>query len=105
MTEIPQGWSGDAQRISKTYNFKNFAQALAFMVEVGFYCEKADHHPEWKNIYNKILVELTTHASPKPINSKTSPRRSPSWSRSGFIVKRPITIRSGRISTTRSGWS
>jgi 4a-hydroxytetrahydrobiopterin dehydratase len=61
MTEIPQGWSGDAQRISKTYQFKNFAQALAFMVEVGLYCEKADHHPEWKNIYNKVWVELSTH--------------------------------------------
>jgi 4a-hydroxytetrahydrobiopterin dehydratase len=61
MTEIPQGWSGDDLRIAKTYQFKNFAQALAFMVEVGFYCEKADHHPEWKNIYNKLWVELTTH--------------------------------------------
>jgi 4a-hydroxytetrahydrobiopterin dehydratase len=61
MSKIPDGWSGDAQRISKTYQFKNFAQALAFMVEVGFYCEKADHHPEWKNIYNKVWVELTTH--------------------------------------------
>jgi 4a-hydroxytetrahydrobiopterin dehydratase len=61
MTEIPQGWSGDAQRIAKTYQFKNFAQALAFMVEVGLYCEKADHHPEWKNVYNKVWVELTTH--------------------------------------------
>ena len=61
MTEIPQGWSGDAQRISKTFQFKSFAQALAFMVEIGLYCEKADHHPEWKNIYNKVWVELTTH--------------------------------------------
>jgi 4a-hydroxytetrahydrobiopterin dehydratase len=61
MTEIPAGWSGDAQRIAKTYQFKNFAQALAFMVEVGLYCEKADHHPEWKNIYNKVWVELSTH--------------------------------------------
>ena len=61
MTEIPQGWSGDAQRIAIIYQFKNFAQALAFMVEVGLYCEKADHHPEWKNIYNKVWVELSTH--------------------------------------------
>ena len=61
MIEIPQGWSGDAQRIAKIYQFKSFAQALAFMVEVGFYCEKADHHPEWKNIYNKVWVELSTH--------------------------------------------
>jgi len=61
MIEIPRGWSGDAQRIAKIYQFKSFAQALAFMVEVGLYCEKADHHPEWKNIYNKVWVELSTH--------------------------------------------
>jgi 4a-hydroxytetrahydrobiopterin dehydratase len=61
MTQIPQGWSGDDLRIAKTYQFKTFAQALAFMVEVGLYCEKADHHPEWKNIYNKVWVELSTH--------------------------------------------
>jgi 4a-hydroxytetrahydrobiopterin dehydratase len=63
MTEIPQGWSGDAQRIVRTYQFKSFAQSLAFMVEIGLYCEKTDHHPEWKNIYNKVLVELTTHSA------------------------------------------
>jgi 4a-hydroxytetrahydrobiopterin dehydratase len=61
MTQIPQGWSGDTLRIAKTYKFATFPQALAFMVEVGFYCEKADHHPEWKNVYNKVEVELTTH--------------------------------------------
>jgi 4a-hydroxytetrahydrobiopterin dehydratase len=65
MTEIPQGWSGDAERIAKTFKFKNFAEALGFMVEVGLYCEKLDHHPEWKNIYSKIWVELTTHDAGK----------------------------------------
>ncbi len=61
MSEIPQGWSGDDQRISKVFKFNTFAEALAFMVEVGLYCERDDHHPEWKNIYNKIWVELTSH--------------------------------------------
>ena len=31
------------------------------MVEVGLFCERADHHPEWTNIYNRVWVELTTH--------------------------------------------
>jgi 4a-hydroxytetrahydrobiopterin dehydratase len=61
MIEIPAGWSGDDLRIARSYKFKTFAQALAFMVEVGLFCEKADHHPEWKNIYNNVWVELTTH--------------------------------------------
>jgi 4a-hydroxytetrahydrobiopterin dehydratase len=61
MTEIPKGWSGDDQRIAKVFKFDTFAGALAFMVEVGLCCERVDHHPEWKNIYNKVWVELTTH--------------------------------------------
>jgi 4a-hydroxytetrahydrobiopterin dehydratase len=61
MTKIPPGWSGDPKRISKLFTFGSFAAAMGFMVEVALYCERADHHPEWKNIYNKIWVELTTH--------------------------------------------
>jgi 4a-hydroxytetrahydrobiopterin dehydratase len=61
MSKIPQGWSGDDKRIAKLFKFNSFAEALGFMVEVGLYCERADHHPEWKNIYNRIWVELTTH--------------------------------------------
>jgi 4a-hydroxytetrahydrobiopterin dehydratase len=61
MAMIPEGWSGDDKKIAKVFHFKTFAQALAFMVEVGLYCERADHHPEWKNVYNKVWVELTTH--------------------------------------------
>ena len=61
MTEIPAGWSGDATRIARTYRFQNFSQAIAFMVEASFYCERVDHHPEWTNVYNRVAVELTTH--------------------------------------------
>jgi len=61
MFTIPNGWSGDQNRIAKAFTFASFAEALGFMVEVGLYCERADHHPEWKNIYNKIWVELCTH--------------------------------------------
>jgi 4a-hydroxytetrahydrobiopterin dehydratase len=61
MVTIPDGWSGDDKRIAKVFKFFAFAEALAFMVEVGLYCERVDHHPEWKNIYNRVWVELTTH--------------------------------------------
>ncbi len=61
MIEIPHGWSGDDKRIAKIFKFKTFAEALGFMVETGLFCERQDHHPEWKNIYNKIWVELATH--------------------------------------------
>ena len=61
MSEIPQGWSGDDQRISKVFKFNSFAEALAFMVEVGLYCERADHHPSGRTFTTRYWVELTTH--------------------------------------------
>ncbi len=58
---LPDGWSGDASRIAKTYRFSSFPQAIAFMVEVAFHCEAKNHHPEWRNVYDRVDVELTTH--------------------------------------------
>jgi 4a-hydroxytetrahydrobiopterin dehydratase len=57
----PLGWSGDEVRIARTYRFASFSQAISFMVEVSFFCERTDHHPEWRNIYDRVSVELTTH--------------------------------------------
>jgi 4a-hydroxytetrahydrobiopterin dehydratase len=47
--------------IGKTYNFRGFAEALGFMVEVGLFCETTNHHPDWTNVYSRVAVELTTH--------------------------------------------
>lgn len=57
------GWHSarDGKAISKTFVFDDFPQALAFMTCVGVHAEKMDHHPEWSNVYNRIVVELTTH--------------------------------------------
>lgn len=58
---LPDGWSGDAARIAKTFRFASFPRAIAFMVEVAFHCEARNHHPEWRNVYDRVEVELTTH--------------------------------------------
>lgn len=57
------GWSYSAsgKHISKEFKFKDFVQAFGFMTQVGMYAEKNNHHPEWKNIYNKLWVDLSTH--------------------------------------------
>ena len=53
----------EGQALTKTYKFDDFAQAFSFMTQVALYAEKVNHHPEWTNTYNKILVKLSTHDS------------------------------------------
>jgi 4a-hydroxytetrahydrobiopterin dehydratase len=57
------GWkkSADGKGIEKQFSFKNFKQAFAFMTRVAEIAEQMNHHPEWKNVYNKVDVRLTTH--------------------------------------------
>ena len=47
--------------ISKTFEFKNFNQAFSWMTAMALYAEKLDHHPEWFNVYNKVIITLSTH--------------------------------------------
>jgi 4a-hydroxytetrahydrobiopterin dehydratase len=54
-------WTFDEDRIKKTFEFKDFGDAFAFMTRMAIEIEKMNHHPEWFNVYNKIKVELTTH--------------------------------------------
>lgn len=49
------------QFISKTFKFKNFKEAMAFMLKVAFVCEKLNHHPNWSNVYNIVEIKLQTH--------------------------------------------
>ena len=57
------GWSNaeDRDAIQKTFTFKNFNQAFSFMTRVAMEAEKANHHPEWFNVYNRVEVTLSTH--------------------------------------------
>jgi 4a-hydroxytetrahydrobiopterin dehydratase len=58
-----EGWTEVENRdaIEKSFRFKNFVEAFSFMTKVALLAEKADHHPEWSNVYNKIDIVLTTH--------------------------------------------
>ena len=62
------GWallpSGDT--IEKSYTFATFSEAFAFMTRAAMAADTLDHHPEWCNTYNRVVVRLTTHdAQPK----------------------------------------
>ena len=59
------GWDPDADRdaIRKSFRFADFGEAFAFMTRVALEAEKADHHPEWSNVWNRVDVALTTHSA------------------------------------------
>lgn len=58
-----EGWSlvKGREAIEKRYVFGNFVQAFGFMTKCALEAEKADHHPEWSNVYKTVDVALTTH--------------------------------------------
>jgi 4a-hydroxytetrahydrobiopterin dehydratase len=56
-------WIEEKNRLQSTFQFKDFSQAFAFMVEVAMVAEKLGHHPDWSNTYNKVDIQLTTHAA------------------------------------------
>ena len=60
MDEIP-GWTIEDGKLTRSYTFADFVAAFGFMTSVALEAEKAGHHPEWFNVYNRVEVTLTTH--------------------------------------------
>ena len=52
----------DGTAISRSFSFRNFVEAFAFMTHTALMAEKLDHHPDWSNSYSRVEVQLTTHA-------------------------------------------
>ena len=55
------GWTLKDGKLHREYKFADFVTAFSFMTRVALVAEKRDHHPEWFNVYNKVVVDLTTH--------------------------------------------
>ena len=55
------GWQTVHGKLHREYRFADFAEAFAFMARVALVAEKTDHHPEWFNVYNRVIVDLVTH--------------------------------------------
>jgi 4a-hydroxytetrahydrobiopterin dehydratase len=54
-------WTLDGEHLRRTFRFRNFVEAFAFMTKVALLAEKADHHPEWFNVWNRVEIGLSTH--------------------------------------------
>ena len=54
-------WRLKEDKLHKEFKFADFVAAFGFMSQVALLAEKADHHPEWFNVYNKVAISLTTH--------------------------------------------
>lgn len=55
------GWTLANGKLHKEYRFTDFIHAFGFMATAAIAIEKANHHPEWLNVYNRVTVDLTTH--------------------------------------------
>jgi 4a-hydroxytetrahydrobiopterin dehydratase len=55
------GWTEENNALKKTFTFKDFSEAFAFMTRVALIAEKMNHHPTWSNTWNKVSLELSTH--------------------------------------------
>lgn len=62
---LRSGWriSSDHKSIEKSFVFDTFPAAFSFMTQVALWAERNDHHPDWRNVYNRVEVILTTHDS------------------------------------------
>lgn len=60
LDDLP-GWSHEDDKLTKTYEFSDFREAISFIVRLSFYVEEMNHHPELENVYSTVDVALTTH--------------------------------------------
>tara|TARA_A100001388_G_C28504339_1_gene373174 strand:- start:267 stop:560 length:294 start_codon:yes stop_codon:yes gene_type:complete len=58
--KIP-GWEINSKQIQKEFNFPNFIEAFSFMTKVALICEKYNHHPNWENVYSKVIIKFSSH--------------------------------------------
>ena len=63
-------WKEKNNTLNKTFSFKDFSEAFAFMTRVALIAEKMNHHPNWKNVYNKVEISLNTHDAGDVVTDK-----------------------------------
>ena len=61
--DAPDGWTFEdsGKAITRTFTFKDFSEAFGFLTRVALHAEKADHHPEFTSVWNRVDFRLTSH--------------------------------------------
>ncbi len=57
-----KGWSVRAGKLHREFTFGDFVGAFGFMASAALVAEGMNHHPEWSNVYNRVVVDLSTHS-------------------------------------------
>jgi 4a-hydroxytetrahydrobiopterin dehydratase len=68
LQELP-GWSVVAGKLHKEFKFANFTAAFGFMTKVAIEANTMNHHPEWFNVWNKVVIDLVTHEAGNQISA------------------------------------
>jgi 4a-hydroxytetrahydrobiopterin dehydratase len=55
------GWSVAGGKLHREYKFRDFIEAWGFMTSAALVIQAMDHHPEWSNVYSKVVIDLVTH--------------------------------------------
>ncbi|RAJ99976.1 4a-hydroxytetrahydrobiopterin dehydratase [Larkinella arboricola] len=63
-------WQEENNQLTRTFEFRDFSEAFAFMTRVAFVAEKMNHHPTWTNTYNKVWFRLSTHDAGNTVTDK-----------------------------------
>lgn len=58
---LSAGWAIKDNKLHKTFMFDDFIDAFGFMSRVALHAQSMNHHPEWFNVYNKVIIDLSTH--------------------------------------------
>ena len=60
LTDVP-GWEMIDGKLHRSFKFENFSRAFGFMSSLALVAEAKNHHPEWSNVYNRVVIDLETH--------------------------------------------
>ncbi|HRN36690.1 MAG TPA: 4a-hydroxytetrahydrobiopterin dehydratase [Flavobacteriales bacterium] len=63
-------WKESGNKLQRSFQFKDFSEAFAFMARVALLAERMGHHPDWRNVYNKVEISLSTHDAGDVVTAK-----------------------------------